>query len=114
RCVPRSARADRAARRLDAGDAIAFDADAGDLGVAFDRDAVRLSSLGEADRDAVRIGDAVALAERRAEHPVGAQTRREAGRLRGVEPLHVDAEAALQRRVASERLDALRRREEKE
>ena len=45
------------------GDPAGLDADAGHLGVALDRYARRLRRLREPHRDAVRIGDAVALAE---------------------------------------------------
>ena len=46
--------------------------------------------------------------------PSGAQARREPRRLGRVEPLHVDAEAALQRDVALEGLDARRRRQQEQ
>ena len=77
-------------------------------------DACRLRRLREAHGDAVGIGDAIALAERRADGAVHVEPRRQPRRVRGVEPLHVHTEAALQRDVPAKRLDARRRRQQKQ
>src|SRR5207247_9374359 len=98
--VDHAPRLNRSARRLDASNAIALDANAGHFSVALNRDAERLSRLRKAQGDTVRIGNAVAAAERGAEHARCVEPGNETRCFDRIEPFDVDAKAPLPRDVS--------------
>src|SRR5438876_767586 len=101
----------RAGRRLTA---TSITDDAGHLGFALDCRSCRLRRSREPHRHAVGIGDAIVAAERGGDHTRGIEPGREPRRLRSLEPVDVDSEAALQRDVAAEDVDTCLRGEKKE
>ena len=111
-CVPPGGvdddrRGDGAGAGLDAGDASSRDCDRGDLGLALDPDAGRLSRLREAHGDAVRVGDAVASTVARREDAVDVEPWSQPDGVVRCEELDVDTQPSLHLNVGLEQLDRL-------